>query len=89
MDVCEPPCGCWDLNSGSLEEQSVLLTTEPPLQPPAPGLFILFYFILFYFILFYFIFSFTIGLEVHHKICLLLGWHEPINTQLLASTIEH
>jgi hypothetical protein len=23
----------WDLNSGSLEEQSVLLTTEPPLQP--------------------------------------------------------
>jgi hypothetical protein len=24
---CEPPCGCWDLNSGPLEEQSVLLTT--------------------------------------------------------------
>jgi len=31
-DGCEPPCGCWDLNSGPLEEQSVLLTTEPPLQ---------------------------------------------------------
>ena len=31
--VCEPPCGCWELNSGSLEEQSVLLTTEPSLQP--------------------------------------------------------
>lgn len=30
---CEPPCGCWDLNSGLLEEQSVLLTTEPSLQP--------------------------------------------------------
>ena len=30
---CEPPCGCWDLNSGPLEEQSVLLTTEPSLQP--------------------------------------------------------
>jgi hypothetical protein len=30
---CEPPCGCWDLNSGSLEEQSVLLTTKPSLQP--------------------------------------------------------
>jgi hypothetical protein len=33
MDGCEPPCGCWDLNSGPLEEQSVLLTTEPFLQP--------------------------------------------------------
>jgi hypothetical protein len=25
--------GCCDLNSGPLEEQSVLLTAEPPLQP--------------------------------------------------------
>ena len=33
MDGCEPPCGCWDLNSGPLEEQSVLLTTEPSCQP--------------------------------------------------------
>jgi hypothetical protein len=32
-DGCEPPCGCWKLNSGPLEEQSVLLTTEPSLQP--------------------------------------------------------
>jgi hypothetical protein len=32
-DGCEPPCGCWELNSGLLEEQSVLLTTEPSLQP--------------------------------------------------------
>jgi hypothetical protein len=32
MDCCEPPCGCWDLNSGPLEEQSVLLTTKPSLQ---------------------------------------------------------
>ena len=30
---CEPPCGCWDLNSGPLEEQSVLLPTEPSRQP--------------------------------------------------------
>jgi len=30
--VVSLPCGCWELNSGSLEEQSVLLTTEPPLQ---------------------------------------------------------
>ena len=33
MDGCEPPCGCWDLNSGPSEEQLVLLTTEPSLQP--------------------------------------------------------
>jgi hypothetical protein len=25
-DGCEPPCGCWHLNSGPLEEQSVCLT---------------------------------------------------------------
>jgi hypothetical protein len=30
-DGCESSCGCWDLNSGPLEEQSVL-TTEPSLQ---------------------------------------------------------
>ena len=30
-DGCEPPCGCWKLNSGPLEEQSVLLTSEPVL----------------------------------------------------------
>jgi hypothetical protein len=33
-DGCEPPCGCWELNSGPLEEQSVLLTAEPSLQLP-------------------------------------------------------
>jgi hypothetical protein len=32
-DNCEPPCGCWKLNSGPLEEQSVLLTTRKPSQP--------------------------------------------------------
>ena len=32
MDGCEPLCGCWDLNSGPSEEQSVLLTAEP--SPP-------------------------------------------------------
>jgi hypothetical protein len=25
---CEPPCGCWELNSRPLEEQSVLLTDD-------------------------------------------------------------
>jgi hypothetical protein len=33
----EPPCGSWDLNSGPLEEQSVLLPAEPTYQ--APGFF--------------------------------------------------
>jgi hypothetical protein len=32
-DGCEPPYGCWELNSGPLEEQSVLLTAEPSLHP--------------------------------------------------------
>jgi hypothetical protein len=31
--VVSHPCGCWELNSGPLEEQPVLLTTEPSLQP--------------------------------------------------------
>jgi hypothetical protein len=29
---CELPCGCWDLNSGPLEGQSVLLPAESSLQ---------------------------------------------------------
>ena len=36
-DSCEPPCGCWELNPGPLEEQPVLLTTEPALQPQFPA----------------------------------------------------
>ena len=32
-DGCEPSRGCWELNSGPLEEQPALLTTEPSLQP--------------------------------------------------------
>ena len=32
-DGCEPSCGCWELNSEPLEEQSVLLTAEPSFQP--------------------------------------------------------
>ena len=31
-DGCESRCGCWKLNLGPLEEQSVLLTSEPSLQ---------------------------------------------------------
>lgn len=33
-DGCEPPWGCWELNSGHQGEQSVLSTSEPSLQPP-------------------------------------------------------
>lgn len=33
IDSCEPPCDFWKLNSGSLEEQPVLLAIEPSLQP--------------------------------------------------------
>jgi hypothetical protein len=29
-DGCEAPCGCWELNSGPLEEQPVLLAISPP-----------------------------------------------------------
>ena len=32
IDGCESPCGCWELNSVPLEEQPVLLTSEPSLQ---------------------------------------------------------
>ena len=32
-DSGEPPCGCWELNSGPLKEQLVCLTAEPSLQP--------------------------------------------------------
>ena len=35
IDGCKPPCGCWELNSGPLEEQSLLLTAEPSLQTPS------------------------------------------------------
>jgi hypothetical protein len=34
MDGREPPYGCWDLNSGPSEEQSVLSTAELSLEPP-------------------------------------------------------
>ena len=30
-DGCEPPCGCWELNLGHLEEQSVLTAEPSPL----------------------------------------------------------
>ena len=36
-DGYKPPCDCWELNSGPLEEQSVLLTTELSFQPESLG----------------------------------------------------
>ena len=33
MDGCELLYGCWELNTDPSEEQSVLVTTEPTLQP--------------------------------------------------------
>ena len=33
-DSCELPYGCWELNSGFLEEQPVLFTAEPSLSSP-------------------------------------------------------
>jgi hypothetical protein len=32
-DGCEPSSSCWELNSGPLEEQLMILTTDPSLQP--------------------------------------------------------
>ena len=32
-DGCELPCGCWELTPSTLEEQQVLLTSEPSLLP--------------------------------------------------------
>ena len=37
-EVHELLCGCWELNSGLLEEQPVLLTMESSLQSPANAL---------------------------------------------------
>lgn len=33
VSVCEPLCGCWDLTLSHLQEQQVLLTSKPSLQP--------------------------------------------------------
>ena len=32
-DGREPPCACWELSSGPLEEKPLLLTAGPSLQP--------------------------------------------------------
>lgn len=32
-DGCEPLCGSWELNPGSVEEQPVVLTAEPSTAP--------------------------------------------------------
>ena len=35
IDGSESLCSCWELNSGPPEEEPVLLTAEPTLQPEA------------------------------------------------------
>ena len=35
LDGYKLPCGCWELNSGPLEEQPVPLTAEPSHQYPS------------------------------------------------------
>ena len=34
---CELPCGCWGLNLGLLDEQPVLLNTDPTLEVEISG----------------------------------------------------
>jgi E3 ubiquitin-protein ligase NEDD4 len=34
-DCCELPCGCWKSNPGPVEEQPVLLTSEPSGEVPS------------------------------------------------------
>jgi hypothetical protein len=51
----EIPCGFWELSPGSPQEQPVLLTTEPFLQPKIQSPFFLFFFF------FYFVFKSILG----------------------------
>ena len=46
-DGPELPCGCWELNSGPPEEQLILVTTEPSLQPPSLPSFNIWFLLLF------------------------------------------
>jgi hypothetical protein len=46
---CEPPCGCWDLNFGPLEEQSGALTHWAISPAPLPSFFRKFFFVYSYF----------------------------------------
>jgi hypothetical protein len=41
---CKPPHGYWELNLGPLQEQQVVFTAEPSLQPPFLFLLLLFCF---------------------------------------------
>jgi hypothetical protein len=59
MGGCELPRGCWDLNSGPSEEQSVLLPAEPYHQP----MFVIFFLswvILFFFVTYLHTYFFSI-----------------------------
>jgi hypothetical protein len=90
-------CGCWDLNSGPSKEQSVLLTTEPSLQPQGGRLLeVLTLLIAFHPINFCpQIYKHRIGLQTQHKltiinagmsVCSALGGHkmalDPLGLEL-------
>lgn len=36
MGCCETSCGCWELNTGLLQEQQMLLAAEASHQPHCP-----------------------------------------------------
>ena len=54
----------WDLNSGPLKEQLVLLTAEPSLQPKPSPLYFLFVFKQFLFICLFFVFQDRVSLYI-------------------------
>ena len=52
IDSCELSCGCLELNLGPLQEQQLILSSEPTLQPPPtppPLTFYLFKLLLFFY----------------------------------------
>jgi hypothetical protein len=56
-DGCEPTGGCWDLNSGPLEEQSALLTAEPSHQ----------HLFFFFFLRFIYLYEYTVAVFIYQK----------------------
>jgi hypothetical protein len=70
-DGCEPLCAFWELTWGSLQEQSVLLTTEPSVQQQ-------FHFLL----LILFIFVYSLDVYVCVRVCLCHRTSTEVRRQL-------
>jgi hypothetical protein len=78
MDGCEPPCGCWDLNSGPLEEQSGTLThwTIPPAPQLIPYLKKVYIYICMYISIYIYIcMCVYIYIYIYIYIGIVTGWH--------------